>query len=162
MNDDTKTTNSESFFDSRAAILAAIPHRPPFLFVDAILSWTDEAIECSYRFKENEYFFDGHYPGSPIVPGVILCESAMQAGAIYMTRLFSEEENGSSDKMPVVGRMNDVKFKQIVRPGDTIVQRVSLKEKVMNVYMLRAKVTCNGKPVVTFDFAVTMVERAEG
>ena len=152
------TDNSESFFESRAAILAAIPHRPPFLFVDAIQTWTEEEIVCSYTFKEDEYFFEGHYPGSPIVPGVILCESAMQAGAVFMTRLFSDEDRRSG-KVPVVGRINDVKFKQIVLPGDTIEQHITLKEKVMNVYMLRAKVTCKGKTAVMFEFAVTMTER---
>ena len=155
-----KTDKNESFFDSRAAILGAIPHRPPFLFVDAIQSWTDEEIVCSYAFKETEFFFEGHYPGSPVVPGVILCESAMQAGAIFMTRHFSDEDRRAG-KMPVVGRMNDVKFKQLVRPGDTIELHASLKEKVMNVFMLRAKVACKGKTVVMFDFAVTMADRPE-
>ena len=73
----------ESFFDSRAAILASIPHRAPFLFVDQIVEITEQGIKCAYRFKEDEYFFQGHYPSNPIVPGVILCEAAMQAGAVY-------------------------------------------------------------------------------
>ncbi|MBQ9875233.1 MAG: beta-hydroxyacyl-ACP dehydratase [Thermoguttaceae bacterium] len=148
----------ESFFDSRAAILAAIPHRPPFLFVDKILSWTDEEIVCSYRFKNDEFFFQGHYPNYPIVPGVVLCEAAMQAGAIYMTRLFDEEDR-KTGKMPVVGRMNDVKFKQFVRPGDVIESRVSLKEKLGGVFMLSAKVSREGKTLVSFNFAVTMAEK---
>ena len=151
-------TNNESSADSRAVILAAIPHRAPFLFVDEILTWTDEEIVCAYRFKEDEFFFAGHYPNSPIVPGVVLCESAMQAGAVYMTRFFSEAD-GESGKVPVVGRMNDVKFRQLVRPGDRVEQRVSLKEKIAGVYMLRAKVTCEGKTVVTFDFAVTTTDQ---
>ncbi|MBQ9813961.1 MAG: beta-hydroxyacyl-ACP dehydratase [Thermoguttaceae bacterium] len=158
MADDNNVTKNESFFDSRAAILAAIPHRPPFLFIDEIVTWTDDEIVCAYRFKQNEFFFAGHYPGFPIVPGVVLCESAMQAGAIYMTRLFSDEDR-KAGKVPVVGRMNDVKFKQLVRPGDRVEQRVSLKEKIAGVYMLRAKVTVEGKTVVTFDFAVTMADR---
>ena len=77
----------ESFFDSRAAILASIPHRAPFLFVDQIVEITEQGIKCAYRFKEDEYFFQGHYPSNPIVPGVILCEAAMQARSIL--RAFS-------------------------------------------------------------------------
>lgn len=150
----------ESFFDSRAAILSAIPHRPPFLFVDRILSWTDEEIVTQYKFKANEYFFEGHYPNSPIVPGVILCESAMQAGAIFLTRLY-DDKTRKSGKIPVVGRMNDVKFRRVIRPCETIEHRVTLKEKIAGVYILSAKVTCEGKVAVTFDFSVTMADRPE-
>ena len=148
----------ETFFDSRAAILAAIPHRPPFLFVDEVLTWTDSEIVCAYRFKENEFFFEGHYPGAPIVPGVILCESAMQAGAIFATKIFRDEER-SPDKMPVVGRMTDVKFKRIVRPGERVEQHISFKERMGSAYYLRAKVLCDGKLAVSFEFAVTTTER---
>ncbi|MBP5622231.1 MAG: beta-hydroxyacyl-ACP dehydratase [Thermoguttaceae bacterium] len=155
---DDNVLKNESFFESRAAILAAIPHRPPFLFIDEIVTWTDDEIVCAYRFKHDEFFFAGPYPNFPIVPGVVLCESAMQAGAIYMTRLFNDEDRRAG-KVPVVGRMNDVKFKQLVRPGDRVELRVSLKEKIAGVFMLRAKVTCEGKTAVTFDFAVTMAER---
>ena len=81
---------------TRQTILDSLPHRPPFLFVDEIRDWTEEKIVTAYRFKEDEFFFKGHYPERPIVPGVILCESAMQAGAIFLSRLFqSEKETGA-------------------------------------------------------------------
>ena len=160
MKSQENNSSGESFFDSRAAILSAIPHRPPFLFVDRIKSWTDEEIVCSYRFKPTESFFAGHYPNSPIVPGVILCESAMQAGAIFLTRRFSDEDR-SAGKVPVVGRMTDVKFRNLVRPDEKIEQRVTLKEKIAGVFILKAKVTCQGKTVLAFDFAVTMIDRPE-
>lgn len=153
-------SRDESYFNSRTAILAAIPHRPPFLFVDNILTWTDEEIVCSYQFKQDEFFFAGHYPNYPIVPGVVLCEAAMQAGAIYMTRLFSDDDR-KAGKIPVVGRLNDVKFKRLVRPLDTVELRVAFKERVANVFMLRAKVLCDGALAVSFDFAVTMTEPLE-
>jgi len=158
MEDENKDLTSEPSFDSRAAILAAIPHRAPFLFVDEIRSWTTKEIVCAYRFKEDEFFFAGHYPGKPIVPGVVLCESAMQVGAILMSRAFDDDE-GAVGKSPVVGRMNDVKFKRIVRPGEEIEQRVSLQEKMGGVYLMNAKVLCEGKLTVSFNFAVTMAEQ---
>lgn len=156
-----------TFDGSKEAILAAIPHRPPFLFVDEIREWSDDEIVCAYRFKEDEFFFAGHYPGAPIVPGVVLCEAAMQAGAILTSRLIAAQkpengENGedSVELKPVVGRVNDVKFKRIVRPGETVELRVSFKERMAAAYFLRAKVYCEGKLAVSFEFAVTMAPAA--
>ncbi|MDO5308901.1 MAG: 3-hydroxyacyl-ACP dehydratase FabZ family protein [Planctomycetia bacterium] len=148
----------ESFFDSRAAILAAIPHREPFLFIDEITELEDDHIVCHYRFKENEFFFKGHYPNSPIVPGVILCEAAMQAGAILVSRILPQEDQ-TIDKIPVVGRMNDIKFRQIAKPGDRVELRACIKEKIAGAYFLSAKVLNNGKTSVSFDYAVTLIDR---
>lgn len=136
----------------------AIPHRAPFLFIDEILEWTEKGIVCAYRFKGDEFFFQGHYPGSPIVPGVILCESAMQAGAIFLSKAFQNPAADGS-KMPVVGRMNEVKFKNIVRPGNTIRLEVSLKEKMGTAWFMNAKILNEGKTVLTFEFACTETNR---
>ncbi len=148
----------ESYFDSRAAILASIPHRPPFLFIDSIQSWTDDEIVCAYTFKGDEFFFKGHYPNSPIVPGVILCEAAMQAGAIFTSKLLDSET--AQGKVPVVGRMNEVKFRNIVRPGQLVELKVTFKERMASAYIFRAKVSCESKTAVTFEFIVTMTEQS--
>ncbi len=73
---------------SRQQILAAIPHREPFLLVDEIIDWTDSQIVGSKMFTGREDFFAGHYPGYPLVPGVLLCEAAMQCGAILLSQAF--------------------------------------------------------------------------
>ena len=144
--------------ETRMKILAAIPHRDPFLFIDDILEWNDEGIVCTYRFKGTEWFFSGHYPGSPIVPGVILCESAMQAGAIFLLRLFSKEQS-AANMMPVVGRISDVRFKQLVQPGDTIEQHVTFKEKMVQAYFFTGKVLCNNALAARLDFVCTATGR---
>ena len=66
-------------------ILNAIPHRPPFLFVDTIVERKEDGIVCRKTFEPDEYFFAGHYPDVPLVPGVILCEAAMQAAAVFLS-----------------------------------------------------------------------------
>jgi len=141
---------------SLETIHAAIPHRAPMLLIDEIDEQTDERIVCRKAFREDEFFFQGHYPGQPIVPGVILCESAMQAGAILLSKLMEEGEG-----VPVATRMNDVKFKRIVRPGESIQIDVTMKERMANAFFLQAKVTCEGKVAVRFEFACAMAKVPE-
>ena len=137
---------------SLAEILAAIPHREPFLLIDEIVTREEHRIVCRKRFSGEEYFFAGHYPGQPIVPGVILCEAAMQAGAVLLSGFFS----GTNDGVPVATRMNDVRFKRIVRPGETILLEVDLLERLANAFFLRAKVLVEGQVSVRFEFACTL------
>lgn len=134
------------------AIHAAIPHRPPMLLVDEIVELEAHHIICRKTFRPDEYFFQGHYPGHPIVPGVILCECAMQAGAILLSKLIPSLSEG----VPVATRLNDVRLKKMIRPGDTVEMHVTLRERLANAYFLQAKVTCAGKVAVRFEFACTM------
>jgi 3-hydroxyacyl-[acyl-carrier-protein] dehydratase len=138
---------------SLAEIHAAIPHRTPFLLVDEIVSRNSSAITCRKTFRPNEYFFAGHYPDFPLVPGVLLCEAAMQAGAILLHHIIEHKH----DRMPVVTRMNEVRFKRIVRPGETIEIEVVLRERLSDAFFLNAKVTCEGKLAVRLEFACTLV-----
>jgi 3-hydroxyacyl-[acyl-carrier-protein] dehydratase len=138
---------------SSEQILAAIPHRPPMLLIDEVSQWEQERIVCKKTFHADEWFFQGHYPECPIVPGVILCEAAMQAGAVLISR------HVAGDGVPVAGRLNDVKFKRMIRPGDTIVIETMLDERMSDAFFLSAKVTCEGKLAVTLSFAVTLAKR---
>jgi 3-hydroxyacyl-[acyl-carrier-protein] dehydratase len=138
---------------TRQEILDAIPHRDPFLLVDEILERTDARIVGNKKFTGQEWFFAGHYPGHPLVPGVLLCEAAMQCGAILLARHFSADQT----KVPVATRMGDVRFKRMVRPGETIVMEVELTERLADAFFLKAKVTVDGKVAVRFEFACTAV-----
>jgi 3-hydroxyacyl-[acyl-carrier-protein] dehydratase len=139
---------------TRQQILDAIPHRDPFLLVDEIVQWTDTRIECTKIFTGNEEFFAGHYPDFPLVPGVLLCEAAMQCGAI----LLSKHLEDAAGKVPVATRMNDVRFKRMVRPGETIRMEVELTERMAGAFFLTAKVTVDGKVAVRFQFACTAAD----
>jgi 3-hydroxyacyl-[acyl-carrier-protein] dehydratase len=142
---------------SLAQIHAAIPHREPFLLIDEIVEQTDDRIVCRKTFAAENWFFSGHYPDYPLVPGVLLCEAAMQAGAMLLSRL----SDGGADKMPVVTRMNDIRFKRIVRPDEIIEIEVQLREKLADAFFFDAKVTCGGKLAVRLDFACMLATKAE-
>ena len=140
-------------------ILTLIPHRPPMLLIDNIVSLQGDDIICQKTFQADEFFFQGHYPSQPIVPGVILCEAAMQAGACLLSTKIAEDSNvESTGKVPVVTRLNNVKFKQMVKPGDTIELSITLTERVSSVFFLNSKVTVDGKLATRFDFACTLAD----
>ena len=134
--------------------LAIIPHRPPFLFVDRVIHATDDGIKAQKDVKKDEPYFKGHYPGRPIMPGVLILESVFQTGAILMGKRMA----GNGDRIPVVTRINNVKFKHAVFPGDRMEIEVKLKEWVEPACFLSGSVTVEGKTVATVDFAVMMVE----
>ncbi len=137
---------------SRTAIEACIPHRPPMLMIDEVVEQSDDHIVCRKTFSEREYFFQGHYPETPIVPGVMLCEAAMQAGAVLLARYV--EPNG--DKVPVATRINNVRFKKVLRPGNTVDIAVDLTDRMSDVFFLTGKVTHDGKIAARLDFACTV------
>jgi len=127
-------------------IKAAIPHRPPMLLVDEVSNRSESTITTKKTFRENEFFLQGHYPDRPIVPGIILCEVCMQSGAILLAQLADEG-------LPVATRMNNVRFRQLVNPNETVEVHVRLVERLANAFFMKAEMTRDGKQVMRFEFA---------
>jgi 3-hydroxyacyl-[acyl-carrier-protein] dehydratase len=141
---------------SLEAIKSTIPHREPFLLVDEVVEQTADRIVCRKTFTGQEFWYQGHYPNFPLTPGVLLCEAAMQAGAVLLSKRISVHD---PDHVPVVSRMNHVKFKSMVRPGDTITLEVELTEEMAGAFFLNAKVLVGDTTAVTFEFACKMAPR---
>jgi len=133
-------------------IEAAIPHRPPMLLVDEIVTRGEAQIVCRKTFAADEFFVQGHFPGKPIVPGVILCECCMQAGAILLATIAP----GGSGSVPLATRADNVKFKRMVHPGETVDLEVTLTERLANAFFLTGKVLRDGKLATRLDFACTI------
>ena len=133
-------------------IESRIPHRAPMLLVDEISSISDTEIVCTKTFDENEPFVQGHFPDYPLVPGVILCECCLQAGALLLSDIASLEGN----IVPIATRMDGVKFKKMVRPGDTVEIQAKLNEQISNAFYMTGKMTLNGKLAVRLDFACSV------
>jgi 3-hydroxyacyl-[acyl-carrier-protein] dehydratase len=136
---------------TKEAILAAIPHRPPFLLIDEIVEQSADRIVCRKTFSPDEYFYQGHYPGYPLTPGVLLCEAALQSGAVLLS-----QQAANAGGVPVATRLNDVKFKKMVRPGDLIDVEVTISERLADTFFMSGKVTVGGKLAARLDFACTM------
>lgn len=138
---------------SLAQIEAAIPHRKPMLLIEEIISQKEEKIVCRADFHGDEFFFQGHYPDFPLVPGVILCEAAMQTGAVLLSKFVTE-----AGGVPVATRMGEVKFKRMVRPGESVLIEVKLNERLANAFFMSARVTCEGKLAASLEFACSLSE----
>lgn len=140
----------ESAGQDLVPIHQSIPHRAPMLLIDRIEQHSLDQITCSKTFREGEFFLQGHYPDFPIVPGVILCECVAQAGAILLSK------RATDAGVPVLTRMNDVKFKTMVRPGDTIDISVQLDDVLSNAFYLTGQARVNGKLAVRLSFACSL------
>lgn len=100
--------------DAAVDYVALLPHRPPFLFVDVVDS-CEPGRSCAgrYRVTGEEQFLRGHFPGNPVVPGVIQLEALAQVGAVAL-----RAHPGYADRLPLFGGVEKARFRRIVRPGD--------------------------------------------
>jgi len=136
------------------AIHAAIPHRDPFLFVDRIVERADGRLVTEWTVPASADFFRGHYPGRPLVPGVLICESAFQAGAILCAG--DDRDVTPEGAVPVLTRIGDARFKRMVGPGDTLRCEVTLDERVGPARYLTARLSCDGQSVLRVQFVVAV------
>ena len=139
-------------------ILRTIPHRPPFLFIDEIVELREDGATCKRTIRTEEPQFKGHYPGNPIMPGVLLCEACFQTGAIYLAKKIEKEGRLLNDYTPVLSRIRDARFKQMVKPGDEITIEVTMKETISRFFFMKAKVLKGCKAAMTIEFTLAIVE----
>ena len=126
-----------------------IPHRAPFLWLDEIVSLADDRIEARKFLDPALELFGGHYPNFPVLPGVLQCEAAFQAGAVLIARTQTIGEG----EVPVVTRLTNTKFRRLVRPGETLEIEVVLKERLQNAFFLTGKVSVDGQVATRLEFA---------
>tara|TARA_Y100001960_G_scaffold42250_1_gene41511 strand:+ start:285 stop:710 length:426 start_codon:yes stop_codon:yes gene_type:complete len=136
--------------------LQYIPHRPPFLFIDKVTEETQDSIKAKKFIDPKEPFFQGHYPDRPIMPGVLIFESIFQAGAVMMGKRIANE-----GRIPVLTRVNNIKLKHAVNPGDTLQIEVKLNDLVSSAAYMSGKASVNGKTAVTLEFTAMLVDDAK-
>jgi len=141
---------------NRDEIQALIPHRPPFLWLDEVVDVSETRLHARKFIDPDLDVFQGHYPAFPVLPGVLQCEAAFQAGAVLIARHFPPAEG----QVPVVTRLNQVQFRKMVTPGQTIDIEVELTEKMANAYFLKAKVSSAGQVTVRLEFACALADPA--
>jgi 3-hydroxyacyl-[acyl-carrier-protein] dehydratase len=132
-----------------------IPHRPPFLFVDEIVAETPDTLTAKRQWRAEEDFYQGHYPGAPITPGVLLCEAVFQTGALYLSRQAQAAGGQMGQGVPLLAKISDVRFRNPVYPGETVLIEVKKKEAMGGFTMMSgAMKKADGTRVMSVDFAV--------
>lgn len=135
---------------SETLSIDAIPHRPPFRFVDRIVDITQRRIVTEVKADPDADFFRGHYPNHPIMPGVLICESCFQAGALLIAHVQGSDDLDQG--IPVLTRIQDARFKRIVKPGQTLRIDVELDEELDGAYYMTGRVTASEKIVLRVTF----------
>jgi len=139
---------------TKTQICELIPHRDPFLWLDEVVDVSETTIHARKLVSPELDVFRGHYPGQPVLPGVLLCEAAMQAGAVLIARQLAGEI--PAGHVPVATRINNVKFRHMVRPGDILDIQVTFTERLGQAYFMTAKVAVSGKTAAQLEFACTV------
>jgi 3-hydroxyacyl-[acyl-carrier-protein] dehydratase len=139
----------------REEIERLIPHRAPFLWIDEVVELANGTIHARKFLDPKLDVFAGHYPQFPVFPGVLQCEAAFQAGAVLIARL----EPPGEEQIPVVTRLNDVKFRRMVRPGETLDIHVELTERLSAAYFLKARTAVGGQTSCSLEFACTLTRK---
>jgi 3-hydroxyacyl-[acyl-carrier-protein] dehydratase len=137
-------------------ILARIPHRYPFLFVDRAEAYVaNESIIGIKAVTFNEPYFEGHFPGYPVMPGVLIVEAMAQTGAVLMSKSMDVDPRG---KTILFGSVDNCRFRAPVRPGDMLKLHVRVLRARGGLYKFEGKAEVDGKMAAQAEFAAMLVE----
>ena len=139
---------------SKEEIKKIIPQREPFLMIDEVEQYVPGESCTAYKnIKEDEYYFKGHFPGNPIMPGVLMVEALAQTGAVA---ILSMEEN--KGKNALFGGIDKMRFKQMVIPGDRLKLEVKIIKRKGPIGIGEGIATVNGKVAAKGEFTFAVVE----
>ena len=159
-NDDHAATPDGGFPMDIKRILGCLPHRYPFLLVDRVVSCVpNQGIRAYKNVSFNEPFFQGHFPGLPVMPGVLIMEALAQAGGLMVLSGWPEDQ--IADSIFLFSGMENVKFRQPVVPGDRLDLECVLVRRKLQLWKMAGKALVNGKVAAQGELTAAMTRRGE-
>ena len=137
-------------------IMEALPHRYPFLLVDRILEVEEERVVGLKNVSINEPFFQGHFPGEPVMPGVLILEAMGQVAAMIICR------PNMGDMITYLTGVDKARFRRPVRPGDQLITTAEIKKVRGRVGKVWAKAEVDGELAAEAEYSFIMAERLSG
>ncbi|MDA0200671.1 MAG: bifunctional UDP-3-O-[3-hydroxymyristoyl] N-acetylglucosamine deacetylase/3-hydroxyacyl-ACP dehydratase [Bacteroidetes bacterium] len=147
--------NAEPLMDTND-IIKMLPHRPPFLLVDKIFELSDHHVIGLKNVTMNEPFFVGHFPGAPVMPGVLQIEAMAQAGGVLLLNTVPDPEN----YLTLFMKMDNVKFKRPVKPGDTLIFKLDLISPIRRgICHMKGMIFANGNLMTEGELMAQIIKR---
>ena len=147
--------NDKAIMDAEK-IMKILPHRHPFLFIDKILEITDNSIVGLKYVSPEEPYFKGHFPGRPVMPGVLQIEAMAQVGGVLVLSTFPDPEN----YLTFFGRIENAKFKRPVEPGDTLIFELELLSPIRRgLSHMRARAYVDGELTTEAEMKAKIIKK---
>ena len=138
-------------------ILGALPHRYPFLLIDRVLELTEEKVVALKNVSVNEPYFQGHFPGVPVMPGVLQIEAMAQAGGILASRAVSFD---AATQVMLFMAIDAVKFRKAVVPGDQLhIEVVPLRKG--KIFKMKGEIKVDGQVVSSAEFLAGLADKSK-
>jgi 3-hydroxymyristoyl/3-hydroxydecanoyl-(acyl carrier protein) dehydratase len=143
-----------------ADILDVLPHRPPFLFVDEVRKLTvDESIVTARRIRPDEPYFEGHFPGRPVMPGVLVTDALAQTSGLLwgLSKKAHGDDGGGKPRMFFLAAAN-MKYVKPAHPGDELVMTSRAERRYGNLYTYAVEAVCGRRTVVKGTVTLAMMD----
>ncbi len=138
-------------------VMEYLPHRYPFLLIDRVIDWeADNYLSALKNVTVNEPFFNGHFPGQPLMPGVLVLEAMAQATGLLA---FSSMDDGHESKLYMLVGMDKVRFRGQVIPGDQLILNVKLNRTMRGIGIYECKALVDGTVVAEAEMMCSAQER---